>query len=286
MTVNQIHRVVYPTAPVTKKLRGTLLDTATMDPAFPGLDGVGLFESWSTMQFAGVPANCGPSAKTFDQASGWIDGVKFGAYGGVICKHTSSEEMDEQHEQSAAAFLKGESTAVERGLMALRFPENEDEVSDPGGMPGEWAAPTDIATEAGATGPVTSSKLAVALAEEWIASAYNGIGTIHLPRSVASLLSLAKAIEFQGDTLYTPLGTKVAAGAGYAYPNLDPEGAEAADGVRWIYVTGEVVLMRSEVQHKSALRKESNEFITLVERQYVAAIDGNVVGAIAVDIEG
>lgn len=286
MTVNQIHRIAYPASPDTKKLRGTLLDTATIDDAtFRGQDGIGLFESYSTMTFGEVPANCGPSTKTFDNGPLWVDGVKFGAYGGVICKHTDESELAAQDDKALAAFIKGESTAVERGLMALRFPENEDETVDPGGMPGTWAGPADIADLADVTAPV-GAEVGVALAEEWIASAYNGAGTLHMPRSVASLLAGAKKIEFDGDVLYTPLGTKVAAGAGYAYPNLDPDGTPVVAGSRWIYVTGEVVLLRSEVINKSAHRQDTNEYVTLVERGYVASIDGNVVGAIRVDIEG
>lgn len=279
MTETQIHRVSYPTAPSVEKLRGTLLDTATVDDQhFAGIDGLGLYESYNCMDFGSVPANCGPSAKSFDNGPTWVDGVKFGAYGGVICKHTDEAELEAQHTRSMESFLLGESRAVERGLMALRFPENDNTAT----MLGEWPAPVDF-NSAQAT-PV-DAEVGVALAEEWIASVYAGIGTLHLPRSVASLLANGKKLEFEGDTLRTALGTKVAAGSGYALPNLDPAGAEADFGVYWIYVTGEVLLMRSDPVHKSAHRSTTNEYITLVERGYVASIDCNIVGAIPVTVQ-
>src|SRR3546814_7394240 len=58
-------------------------------------------------------------------------------------------------------------------------------------------------------------RLALAEAEQYIATAYGSLGTIHMPRYVASILLGEMLLEVRGTRLYTRLGTPVIAGAGY-----------------------------------------------------------------------
>ena len=68
--------------------------------------------------------------------------------------------------------------------------------------------------------------------------------------------------------LTTVLGTPVAVSAGY-----ETKTADILDPEQWAYVTGEVVLARSEAQQQSALDTNTNEAVVLYERIYMAAVD-------------
>jgi hypothetical protein len=282
MTVTQI---AYPVAPAVERLRGTLLDAATVTNDFKWLDGGDLFLSWNGLQFAARAGICTPTDKQLDQTSTWVDGFRFAAYGGITCKLT---DMDEQESGAMGAFLKGESIAVEKALMELRFAENAaagtDEPEDDMtalNIPYAWAAPVDV-TPTPAT--AVSPGVGIGLLEEYAGSVYVGAPTIHVPRSIGSLLMRTDGLDYDGDVLRTTLGSKVAAGAGYAYPNLGPDGTEPADDERWLYATGEVFVGRSEAIARSAFNQETNEMVTLVERGYIVAVD-TFVAAVLVNLE-
>jgi hypothetical protein len=259
MTVTEVR---YPVAPTTERRRGTLLDAATVETGIAWHDGLDLFPSYGCMKFDQTAAFCAAAAKTLDQAAGWQDGFRFAAYGGTRCKTVSHDEG--LRDGLRTAFERGESAAVEKALMTTLFKVNDATAT----LPGEWPAATDITPAGGAVSP----KLAVALMEEHAASTYVGVPTLHLPVSVASLILAVDGAEFDGDTLRTKTGSKVAAGAGYM-PSTSPAGAAAAAGERWAYVTGEVLVMRGDVIDKDAVDTANNEIIAMVERGYIAAID-------------
>jgi hypothetical protein len=233
---------------------------------FAWLEGDDLFQSWNCLRFDGSPNFCAPNSKDLDQQSGWIDGVRFAVYGGVTCKYPGGREvMEEQNEGASAAFDKGESTGVERALMALRFTEN----AVGAGLPGDWPEPPDLTPAGGAVKP----QVGIALLEEYAGDVYAGVPTLHVPRGIAGSLMNIGGAEFEGDVLRTQLGSKMAAGAGYAYPNLGPDGVAAPAGERWLYATGEVVIGQGEKVARTAINTEDNEIVTLVERPYIAAVD-------------
>jgi hypothetical protein len=256
----------YPVAPVAEKLRGTLLDAATVTDQFEWLEGDGLFQSWNCIQFEGSPVFCAPNSKDLDQQAGWIDGFRFGVYGGITCKFPGgAEARQEQNDGASDAFDKGESIGVERALMANRFVVN----LAGSGLPGEWPAPEDLTPVGGAVKP----QIGIGLLEEKAGDLYVGIPTLHVPRGIAGALCGVGAAEFEGDVIRTSLGSKIAAGAGYAYPNTSPTGVAAPAGERWLYATGEVFVGQGRKEVHTVFNPDDNEIVTLVERPYVVAVD-------------
>lgn len=256
----------YPVAPTTTPPKGTLLDAATVTENFAWLDGNDLFASYACMTFQSEALFCAPNVKDFDNEAGWQNGIRFAAYGGVLCKAVGLDQAD-MLAQVRRVFEAGESTAVERALMAQRFVVGPD--LDPGaGTDPAWPVPVDI-TPAAAVSP----RVGVALLEGYAASEYVGSPTLHLPVSIASLLASADGIVWEGNVLRTKWGSKIAAGAGYDYPNTGPTGAEAAAGEKWLYATGEVVIARGSADVRQAVDFENNDVYVLAERPYIAVVD-------------
>lgn len=252
-----ITTAMYPVTPTTTPLRGRLLDAATVsDSGFEWMDGNGLFDSYNCMNFLAEPVFCGTNSKTFGNTIAWQDGFKFGAYGGATCQAVGldTERMNSEVER---VFRAGESTAVEKALMKYRFAASAN----------HWAAPTDI-NSAGAVSP----KVGVALLEEHAASNYVGVPTLHVPRSIGALLTSGGSVVDDGNSLRTVLGSKVAAGAGYM-PNLSPTGTANASGERWIYATGEVLVIRGPLTVQPAMAYSTNDVSVLAERPYIVAVD-------------
>ena len=249
----------YPVAPAVQALKGTLLDAASVSDGIEWLDENGLFESYNCMRFEGTAEFCAPNNKDFDQAAGWVDGFRFAAYGGVSC---AAIGLDQPKMLSSVreVFARGESTAVERALMATRF------AADP---TARWAAAPDLTPAGGAVDP----KVGFAILEGYAASVYVGAPTLHVPRSIAALLLTTDGLVEDGNLLRTKMGAKVAAGAGYDYPNLGPTGAQAAAGEKWLYATGEVMVRRGPAEVRQAMAHTDNEVYVLGERGYVVAVD-------------
>lgn len=256
----------YPAAPVAVKRKATLLDTVTVETGIENLDGLALFESHNSLTFGAEAEFCAPNAKDLTQASEWVDGFRFAAYGGLTCKPIGTDASS-LASKARAAFEQSESTAVEAALMKYRFVENLAGA----GLPGEWSAPTDLTPTGGAVSPTKG----VALLEGFAAREYIGLGTLHVPVTAASLLLVDSGLMWEGDRLYTALGSKVVAGAGYDLPNTGPTGVAAAAGERWMYITGEVLIRQGrEVIVRDAFDEVNNDHVVLAERGYVVAVDG------------
>lgn len=258
----------YPVAPTAVTRKGTLLDAATVTDDFAWLDGNDLFESYNCMRFQSEALFCAPNTKDFDQNGiSWQNGIRFAAYGGLHCKAVG---LDQAHMLSEVrrVFETGESTAVERALMAQRFTAGPD--LDPGaGTSLAWEAPTDITPASGAVKPAVG----VALLEGFAADNYVGAPTLHVPVTISSLVMLPLGLEYDGNGLRTKLGSKVAAGVGYDYPNLGQDGNPAAVGERWLYATGEVLVGRGPAEVRQQIDYSDNEVYVLAERPYIAVVD-------------
>lgn len=251
-------QVAYPNAPATTALKGTLLDVATVTDDFTWHTGIALFDSYNCMEFKSAATFCGANAKDFENTAGWVDGFRFATYGGVLCKAIGLDEA-KMLSEAERVFTNGESTAVEAALMSIRFADGAT----------SWSAPEDITPAGGAV----SVQQGIALLEGFAGSNYVGAPTLHLPRSVASLGLSDRALDWSGNSLMTRLGSKVAAGVGYDFPNLLPSGDPAATGTKAIYVTGEVFVGRSAPVFRQSMNYETNEVFVLAERGYIAAVD-------------
>lgn len=256
------------TVPATTPLQGTLLDVATIVESVNYLQPNALYESFNcitTDSVAVLPCPAAASPKTFGNLS-WNDGISFAAYAGVQC---GSVGYDREHAESEVrrVFEAKESNAVEAALLKYRFVAGPDD--DPGaGVDLEWNAAVDLTPAGGAVDP----KVGLAILEGDAAIHYAGVPTVHVPRSIGSLLFDAQALMHSGNMFVSHQGSKIASGGGYE-TSTGPTGAAAAAGEKWIYGTGEVTVARAELFYHTELDRSTNVVYTLVERLYVATID-------------
>jgi hypothetical protein len=195
--------------------------------------------------------------KTFNNPA-WQDGFRFQVYAGVGCESIGFDREDALA-QATRVFLAKESVAVEQALMAQRFIASAS----------NWAAPTDVTPAAGAVSP----KVGLALLEQAAGVTYAGAPTIHATRTIGALLVDTGGLTMEGNVLRSPLGSKVAAGAGYGIANQSPAGAAAPTGESWMYATGEVSVARGELITAWELDRSNNEVSVLIERPYIAMVD-------------
>lgn len=251
----------YPVAPEVTPREGTLLDAATVKDGIGWLDGTDLWESFAAMQFGQSANFCAPNTKDLDNNSAdWVSGFRFAAYGGVTCKAVGMD-MSAQEASIREVFERGESTAVERALMQTRFRHDAG---------GRWDDAIDITPAGGAVKP----GIGVGLLEGKFASLYTGAPTIHMPIVVASMLLGLDGATLEGGIIRSKLGSKIAAGAGYDYPNTSPGGVNSAEMERWVYATGGVVVLRGPAEVRQTFEQLNNDVIVLGERAYVVAVDG------------
>lgn len=105
------------------------------------------------------------------------------------------------------------------------------------------ASTTDLTPTAGTA---TNIDLGIGLLEQWIGENVGAQGSIHAGRILGG--SLWNQVHAQGTRMLTTLGTPVAFGSGY--DGSGPSGATKATpdaGTTWLYATGPVTVVRSEV---------------------------------------
>ncbi|HSJ75156.1 MAG TPA: hypothetical protein VK899_03070, partial [Gemmatimonadales bacterium] len=99
---------------------------------------------------------------------------------------------------------------------------------------------------------------------------------LHVPIPVFLRMKQEHLIEFDGTRWRTPIGTVVSTGC---YANEDPAGAAPADGVFWLYITGQTTIWRtpdSAIQVapvEGSLNRTTNQMLMLAEREYVVTYE-------------
>lgn len=138
-------------------------------------------------------------------------------------------------------------------------------------------------------GTAVSADTGVALLESYIADEGPGYqGVIHMSRMTASKASgVYRQSPDDPNVLETMLGTKVAAGVGY--PGTGPNGAAVTGGLRWMYITGPVVVHLGAKQIVNpmlphAVDPHINDLTYQAERPAVVTWDGCVHAAVLVDV--
>jgi hypothetical protein len=257
MTILSV-KPTYPSAPTTTPRKGGLLDVMQIQESNTWLEPTDLFPSYNCLDTGTVPVFPCPDPgvipdKTFSGLS-WQDGIRFAGYAGTVCKAIGYDAAEGESE-TKRVYLANETVAVERAFMEQIF--------------GTSGMGVDITPAGGAVAP----EVGLALLEGAAAKAYAGVPTVHVPRAVASLLLTDRAIEFQGNALYSRLGSKVAGGGGYDLLNVGPDGSDPTAGEVWLYASGEAVLARGEIFARSEMNRSTNEMFTLVERTYIGAVD-------------
>lgn len=105
---------------------------------------------------------------------------------------------------------------------------------------------------------------------------YGVPGVLHAPIPAFNAMKQEHFIEFDGTRWRTPIGTVVSTGC---YANNDPAGAAPADGVFWLYLTGQTTVWRtpdSAVQIapvEGSLDRTTNQFMMMAEREYVVTYE-------------
>lgn len=251
-------------APDVERLRGTLYDVAPPRDDYKWVDPADIMSTLNCMATRTTDPVCGsPDAKTFDFPT-WVDGARFAAYGGVKCMGIGGNQ--DMVDEAARVWERVESRAVEQGLVENVLSEvaaGADKTPTPG---------TSVSPQKGLT-----------ILEEFAAGNYAGVPTVHIPRGIAQYLSQNGALDTSGSAFRTAIGSKVSAGGGYALVNKGPNNVAAAAGKFWMWVTGEVLIVRSGVVAQSELHRVNNENIILVERAFIAAVDC-LVAAVLVEV--
>lgn len=253
-------------APGIEKLRGTLYDVAPPSDNYSWVDPADIFTTLNCLGSRATGVVCGsPGAKTFDTPI-WTDGARFAGYVGVVCKGPGSGGSADAAEVRST-FETIESRIAEQGLVEAVLSETP-------------ASPTDRTPT---PGTAVSPQKGLSILEEYAAGLYAGVATLHIPRGIAQYLAQFDAIETKGDVWRTTVGTKVSAGGGYALVNKGPNNAAAAAGKFWMWVTGEVLILRSDVVAVNEMSRINNDIVVLVERAFIAAVDC-LVGAVLVEV--
>lgn len=101
---------------------------------------------------------------------------------------------------------------------------------------------------------------------------YGPPAILHIPIPALEWMKREHLIEFDGTRWRTVMGTVVSAGC---YANQSPAGATPADGVFWLYITGQTTIWRtpdSQLQVapvEGSLNRTTNQMLMLAEREYV-----------------
>lgn len=188
--------------------------------------------------------------KTFE-APAWPEGDRFAVYAGAECKKFGGGGP-QQLDALRTVFTAKESFGVERGLIESTL-----------------QGATDLTPAGGAVDPIVG----LGILEGDAAVNYAGVPTIHLPRTLGTLLFTQTALVHDGNAYATEQGSKVASGGGYVASNVSPAGVAAPDGELWIYASGEVTVQRSVLKEVDALDRDTNDNLDLVERIYITTVD-------------
>ena len=246
MTQELIRVTGIPYLAPSRTTHSTILDYAHIIEQPLGIDVEGLVWSFNCIGMDVNPVDqCSAFTaltKRWDSPSSG-DGASFVIQGGVICKPFGFDWNDPALKR---AFDAIEATGVSTGLSYTVFTTATD-------LTGGVAVP-----------PIT----ALGLLEAYGYARYAGQPIIHLGPGMISQAAAQGAIVNNGGRLTTVLGTPVAVSAGY-----ETKTADILDPEQWAYVTGEVVLARSEAQQQSALDTNTNDAVVLYERIYMAAVD-------------
>lgn len=108
------------------------------------------------------------------------------------------------------------------------------------------------------------------------AVSYGPPAILHVPIPAFNWMKREHLIEFDGTRWRTAIGTVVSTGC---YANNSPGGVAPADGVFWLYITGQTTIWRtpdSQIQVapvEGSLNRTTNQLLMLAEREYVIAYE-------------
>lgn len=201
---------------------------------------------------------------SFSAGSTTVTGTPFLVYATQTCG-TVGFTYDEQR-----AMVVERLKSVEQGVVEDIFSQSNN-----GQAPGLIAA-DGIVTVVGAGDTITDVVGELERAMYCGTVSYGPPAYLHVPIPAFLRMKQEHLVEFDGTRWRTPLGTVVSTGC---YANEDPTGAAPADGVFWLYITGQTTIWRtpdSEIQVapvEGSLNRTTNQFLMLAEREYVVTYE-------------
>jgi hypothetical protein len=218
------------------------------------------------------PLTCGPASgigdpdcdpevpttglpKTFPESAGTDEATAFTIYGSYLCSPIG-HSLEYAQQRATEHLIAREEARAEQAVWT----------GDLGNTPNFSGAAT-------AAGAAREPRLALAEAEQYIATGYGSLGVIHMSRLVASVLMADGSLVVRGTRLFTALGTPVVAGAGY--PGSHPDGVQAGE---WIVASPALMIYRSEVftptnRVGDLLDRSQNNMHGVAERRYLVGWD-------------
>lgn len=211
-----------------------------------------------------------PAAKSYTASIDKRGATSFTVYAEVDC--SAPGFWDRAEESAEDALRQSEQYQVEYALWTGRA--NGATVVFP-----HLAASTAIVDDNGYTlqtaavlvtgGNVLDVVEALGRVEGELASCYNGVGVIHVPRALAATFQNASLIIPDGTRYRTVNGNIVVFGSGYT--GSSPKGVSDTS-LMWIYATGMPFIYRSPVRifrSKTILDRATNTMYAIAERTYV-----------------
>lgn len=245
MSQMQVVRSTIPYQAPSRTPRGSILDYAHVVEGVGLNDAEGLVWSYNCIGMEVDAVDCAAFlglTKRFDGPSS-TDGGMFVIQGGMMCKPFGFNPNDPGIRK---AFDAREPEAVSTGLFETVFTDAAD-------LTGGVAVP-----------PVT----ALGLLEAYGYLDYAGQPILHLGPGMISQAAAQGAIVNDGGKFTTVLGTPVVVSSGY-----ETKTGGVLDQDQWAFVTGDMVLARSEVVFENSLDQTTNDAVVLYERLYVVGID-------------
>lgn len=241
-------RAAGPFTPQPRSDIGSIFTVAEIREGMPWVDSVDMIESYNCVTVQHLPlANCAAMSAGFTKtfgSPGWPDGIRFVVQGGVQCKPFGFNANDSR---LAASFAVQEANGVAEAL-----------------RDGTLGAGTDYTPTGGSVTPVQG----LGILESIGRCKYAGEPVIHMGALMAAELTGVNALNRVGNRLETSLGTPVAVSCGYETQN-----GGKFDTDQWGYVTGAVVIARSEMVNEAQLDQTTNQWTALFERLYLVAVD-------------
>lgn len=205
------------------------------------------------------PRPCGPvdpGALTSKRGGGgpgeWIEGEVFPVVGRVECGPGGGFLADAQ-KIARERLAAGEQCAVEEHVWNMMQKAAPDPVGDP-----------DLAK---------NLLQGLAALDAWLVRARGGVGVIHVPAELITLLSgAASPLVWGGTRVTTRLGSSVVFGVCYTAERR-PDGKPGKDGEATIFASGPGVIQRGPVASYMGHDKTTNEVDGIAERVYAAALD-------------
>ena len=200
----------------------------------------------------------------FSAGSTTVTGTPFIIFATQVCG-TVGYTYDEQR-----AMVVERLKSVEQGVLEDIFSQSTFG-SAPGLITGDG-----IATLAGAGDAIQDVVGELERAMYCGAVSYGPPAIFHVPIPAFNWMKREHLIEFDGTRWRTAIGTVVSTGC---YANNSPGGVAPADGVFWLYITGQTTIWRtpdSELQVapvEGSLNRTTNQMLMLAEREYVVTYE-------------